>query len=217
VIVDRLPIPDGSAVSRLVCEHWARQQEQGQREQRSVRPFHSAPLHAQSSQQRCSLALHVRYRVILRASSVAKVLLKIACTVPLLHLRSVVVLMPMNPSPLMSLRSRLRSARYVASLAFLAIACHTGTALPPQSLDSPGGKLFNGYVKADVKCFSCHNGDGTGANGPNLAERVPKLSDEAILKAIDEGPSYMPSFKDKLTANEKRGIIAWLRERFKAQ
>jgi mono/diheme cytochrome c family protein len=155
--------------------------------------------------------------VILRASSVAKVLLKIACTVPLLHLRSVVVLMPMNPSPLMSLRSRLRSARYVASLAFLAIACHTGTALPPQSLDSPGGKLFNGYVKADVKCFSCHNGDGTGANGPNLAERVPKLSDEAILKAIDEGPSYMPSFKDKLTANEKRGIIAWLRERFKAQ
>jgi hypothetical protein len=28
-----------------------------------------------------------------------------------------------------------------------AMACHTGTALSPQSLDSPGGKLFNGYVK----------------------------------------------------------------------
>ena len=93
-------------------------------------------------------------------------------------------------------------------------ACHTGTALPPQSLDSPGGKLFNGYTKADVKCFSCHNGDGTGANGPNLAERVPKLSDDAILKAIDEGPSYMPSFKDTLTAEEKREILAWLRQRF---
>jgi mono/diheme cytochrome c family protein len=101
--------------------------------------------------------------------------------------------------------------------AMLAGACHTGTALPPQSLDSPGGKLFNGYAKADVKCFSCHNGDGTGANGPNLAERVPKLSDDAILKAIDEGPSYMPSFKDKLTAEEKREIIAWLRQRFKTQ
>jgi mono/diheme cytochrome c family protein len=111
--------------------------------------------------------------------------------------------------------SRLRSLCFALGLASFAVACHTGTALPPQSLDSPGGKLFNGYVKSDVKCFSCHNGDGTGANGPNLAERVPKLSDEAILKAIDEGPSYMPSFKDKLTATEKRDIIAWLRERFK--
>jgi Cytochrome C oxidase, cbb3-type, subunit III len=97
----------------------------------------------------------------------------------------------------------------------LAIGCHTGTALPPQSLDSPGGKLFNGYVKPDVKCFSCHNGDGTGANGPNLAERVPKLTDDAILHAIDTGPSYMPSFKDRLTDGEKREIVAWLRERFK--
>jgi mono/diheme cytochrome c family protein len=113
------------------------------------------------------------------------------------------------------LTSRLRSLCFAIGTASFAVACHTGTALPPQSLDSPGGKLFNGYVKSDVKCFSCHNGDGTGANGPNLAERVPKLSDEAILKAIDEGPSYMPSFKDKLTASEKRDIIAWLRERFK--
>ena len=125
--------------------------------------------------------------------------------------------MPMNPSPLTSRTSRFRNAALAGGLALLAVACHTGTALPPQSLDSPGGKLFNGYVKSDVKCFSCHNGDGTGANGPNLAERVPKLSDEAILKAIDEGPSYMPSFKDKLTASEKRDIIAWLRERFKTQ
>ncbi len=113
------------------------------------------------------------------------------------------------------LASRLRRLCVASGLAFCAVACHTGTALPAQSLDSPGGRLFNGYVKSDVKCFSCHNGDGTGANGPNLAERVPKLSDEAILKAIDEGPSYMPSFKDKLTAGEKRDIIAWLRERFK--
>jgi mono/diheme cytochrome c family protein len=111
----------------------------------------------------------------------------------------------------------LRSLCLAGGLASFAVACHTGTALPPQSLDSPGGRLFNGYTKPDVKCFSCHNGDGTGANGPNLAERVPKLSDEAILKAIDEGPSYMPSFKDELTASEKRDIIAWLRERFKTQ
>ena len=150
-----------------------------------------------------------------RVFGVAKVLLKKARADLLLYLRLAIVLMPMSPSPI--LMSRLRHAALAGGLALLAVACHTGTALPPQSLDSPGGKLFNGYVKADVKCFSCHNGDGTGANGPNLGERVPKLSDEAILKAIDEGPSYMPSFKDKLTATEKRDIITWLRERFKTQ
>ena len=111
--------------------------------------------------------------------------------------------------------SRLSAFSLAGALALCASACHTGTALPPQSLDSPGGKLFNGYVKEDVKCFGCHNGDGRGANGPNLAERVPKLSDAAILKAINEGPSYMPSFQDKLSDTEKREIIAWLRERFK--
>jgi mono/diheme cytochrome c family protein len=109
-----------------------------------------------------------------------------------------------------------RGAWLACSVGLLAVACHTGTALPPQSLDSPGGKLFNGYVKPDVKCFSCHNGDAMGANGPNLADRVPRLTDDAILKAIDDGPSYMPSFKDKLTEGEKREVIAWLRERFKA-
>ncbi len=115
----------------------------------------------------------------------------------------------------MSVLSRSSVLLLVAAGAVCSVACHTGNALPPQALDSNGGKLFNGYVKEDVKCYGCHNGDGKGANGPNLAERVPKLSDDAILKAINEGPSYMPSFKDKLTDAEKRDIIAWLRERFK--
>lgn len=106
------------------------------------------------------------------------------------------------------------SIKLAGALFLTAVGCHTGTALPQQSLDSPGGRLFNGYVKEDVNCFSCHNGDGNGANGPNLAERVPKLSDAGILRAIDDGPSYMPSFKDKLTQPEKQEIIAWLRHRF---
>lgn len=93
-------------------------------------------------------------------------------------------------------------------------ACSTGKQLPKTALDSSGGQLFNGYVKEDVKCFSCHNGDGKGANGPNLAERIPKLSDEAILKAINDGPSYMPSFKDKLTEDEKKSLVQWMRASF---
>ncbi|MEI9937744.1 MAG: cytochrome c [Pseudomonadota bacterium] len=109
--------------------------------------------------------------------------------------------------------SRARFA-LVGSFALSVVGCHTGVALPQQSLGSPGARLFNGYVKEDVNCFSCHDGDGKGANGPNLAERVPKLSDAAILHAIDSGPSYMPSFKNKLSDAEKHEIIAWLRRRF---
>jgi mono/diheme cytochrome c family protein len=104
---------------------------------------------------------------------------------------------------------------FVATCAIaFATACATGKALPQQALDSRGGLLFNGYVKTDVKCFGCHNGDASGANAPSLATRVPTLTDDAILKAINDGPSYMPSFKDKLTDDEKRSLVAWLRSRF---
>ena len=32
---------------------------------------------------------------------------------------------------------------------------------------------------------------------------MPKLSDDAVIHAIDERPGLMPSFEDKLTAAEK--------------
>jgi mono/diheme cytochrome c family protein len=100
------------------------------------------------------------------------------------------------------------------AVALLSVGCHAGHALPPETLDSPAARLFNGYSKPNVKCYSCHNGDGHGANGPNLSERVPKLSDEGLLSAINEGPSYMPSYRDDLTDAEKRELVSWLRQRF---
>jgi mono/diheme cytochrome c family protein len=110
----------------------------------------------------------------------------------------------------------MKKARFlIAALAVIGSGCAAGTAQPRQSLDAPGALLFNGYTKPNVKCFECHNGDGTGSGrGPNLAERVPKLTDEAIVHAIDDGPGLMPSFKDELTAAEKRDLVLWLRSRF---
>ncbi|MHB8419960.1 MAG: c-type cytochrome [Myxococcales bacterium] len=91
-----------------------------------------------------------------------------------------------------------------------------GVQLPRASLnDDPGALLFNGYTKPDVACFKCHNGDGSGSGrGPSLATRVPKLTDEKIVETMDKGPGIMPSFKDTLTAAEKRQIVLWLRSRF---
>jgi len=100
------------------------------------------------------------------------------------------------------------------ALAAAAASC-AGTQVPADKITSPGEALFNGRTKEDVACYKCHNGDGTGTmRGPDLGKRVPKLSDQQIVEAINTGPGLMPEFKDKLTDDEKKQIIAWLRTRF---
>ncbi len=103
----------------------------------------------------------------------------------------------------------------VSVVAASTLASCAGTQLAATPTSPPGEALFNGRVHEDVNCYKCHNGDGTGTmRGPNLAKRVPGLSDSDIAKAIDEGPGFMPSFKGKVTPDETAQIIAWLRERF---
>jgi mono/diheme cytochrome c family protein len=99
-------------------------------------------------------------------------------------------------------------------LDILAAGC-AGTQTPTERVTSPGEALFNGRVKPDVNCYKCHNGDGAGTwRGPNLAARVPKLSDQEIAKTILEGPGLMPSFKGKVDDADIAAITAWLRQRF---
>ena len=70
-------------------------------------------------------------------------------------------------------------------------------------------------MKPDVACYRCHNGDATGTlRGPNLAKRVPNLTDEQIVSTIQEGPGLMPSFKGKVDNADMMALTAWLRGRF---
>jgi mono/diheme cytochrome c family protein len=95
------------------------------------------------------------------------------------------------------------------------LAACAGTQIPRERIHDPGEMLFNGQVRADINCYECHDGDGTGTGrGPNLGKRVPSLTDTQIIAAIDDGPSIMPSFKDKLSTGEEQQILAWLRHRF---
>ena len=95
------------------------------------------------------------------------------------------------------------------------IAC-AGTQIPRDRITDPGEMIFNGYTVAGVDCYSCHKGDASGTwRGPNLGDLVPKLSDEAIAKAINEGPGMMPSYQGKLDGQQIAAITAWLRGRFK--
>jgi mono/diheme cytochrome c family protein len=78
-----------------------------------------------------------------------------------------------------------------------------------------GRELFNGWIRPDVNCYTCHNGDGAGTwRGPNLGKRVPKLTDAEIASTIAEGPGLMPSFKGKVDGEDVRDLTAWLRARF---
>jgi mono/diheme cytochrome c family protein len=115
--------------------------------------------------------------------------------------------------------SRAKVARAaILSILGMVAACAGGVQSPRSALNQdPGALLFNGYAKADIECFQCHNGDGGGSGrGPNLGDRVPKLSDDQVMKAIDEGPGWMPAFKDKLNETEKKQLVAWLRARFRS-
>ena len=103
----------------------------------------------------------------------------------------------------------------VSVVAVSALGSCAGTQLAATPTSPPGEALFNGRVHEDVNCYKCHNGDGTGTmRGPNLAKRVPGLSEQDIATAIDEGPGLMPAFKGKVTSEETAQIIAWLRQRF---
>jgi len=112
----------------------------------------------------------------------------------------------------------------------LALGACAGAPLPPLASHGstgpgePGGartagelgrELFNGRVRSAVNCYRCHNGDGKGTwRGPNLAKRVPGLTDAEIATTIAEGPGFMPSFRGKVSDAEVGELVAWLRERF---
>jgi mono/diheme cytochrome c family protein len=100
-------------------------------------------------------------------------------------------------------------------LAIGLFAC-AGAQTPRDRITDPGELLFNGHTVAGVDCYSCHKGDGSGTwRGANLAKEVPKLSDEAIAKAINEGPGMMPSYRGKLDDQQMAALTAWLRGKFK--
>jgi mono/diheme cytochrome c family protein len=96
----------------------------------------------------------------------------------------------------------------------LVVSC-AGTQIAKDRISDPGEMLFNGQTVSSIDCYKCHNGDGRGTwRGPNLAERVPKLSDQAIFVAIHEGPGMMPSYQGKIDDQQIAQITAWLRGRF---
>lgn len=106
----------------------------------------------------------------------------------------------------------------LAGLALLAVAC-SEEALPEG--DAHGGDVAAGRIIFDRKCARCHNGNGDGKTP--VAGRFPyaNLVDgvwrgdgtpESIEKQIRNGRDPMPSFERKLTDEQIRQTVEFVRE-----
>ena len=76
-----------------------------------------------------------------------------------------------------------------------------------------------GKMTFEANCSICHGEDGSGDTPigmslmiPDLrSDEVQKLSDAELIAIVTNGKDPMPSFKDKLSADEIKGVIAYVR------
>ena len=76
-----------------------------------------------------------------------------------------------------------------------------------------GKRIFQKY------CASCHGREGTGegyrllgADPANLTSRqTQEKSDEDLLESIHEGQTSMPAWKDRLSKEDRRRVLAYIR------
>lgn len=102
----------------------------------------------------------------------------------------------------------------LALLGCLLLTACAGVPVPREKLgDVAGALLFNGYLKPDVTCYRCHNGEGHGTwRGPDLAQKVLGVDDARLTSSIRDGKGWgMPSYKDTLNDLEIGQLLAWLR------
>ncbi len=106
-------------------------------------------------------------------------------------------------------------------LAVLALAAASCRERPLPEADARAGDLAAGQRIFERKCASCHNSNGDGKTitagrfpYANLLDGVWRSdgSDAAIERQIREGHDPMPKFEGKLTDEEIRQTVTYVRE-----
>jgi len=91
---------------------------------------------------------------------------------------------------------------------------------PPATSAQPGAAPETTAVAAgkaifQANCIACHgaNGKGIGKGKPDFtdAEWQAKESDEELLEVIANGHEKMPAFGDKLTEEQRKEVLAYVR------
>jgi mono/diheme cytochrome c family protein len=63
-----------------------------------------------------------------------------------------------------------------------------------------------------AKCAGCHGADGGGVTGPNLSERVPNLTDDALRDVLSDGTGDMNAVP--LSDAEESVLFDYVRDEF---
>jgi mono/diheme cytochrome c family protein len=114
--------------------------------------------------------------------------------------------------------NRLRSVSVAVLLvgsALLGAAC-TSTDTPALSGDQADDpQLVLGRQVFEDNCARCHGGSGGGGAGPKLSDgevvdAFPEPADQVAL--VREGRDTMPSFADRLSAEEIEAVVRFTRE-----
>lgn len=106
----------------------------------------------------------------------------------------------------------------VMGLAAIAVGSQFAIAAPKEA-DSPSADYADGKRIFTRYCAGCHGPEGKGDGylllGPepaNLARPATKIkSDVALLQIIHEGKPNMPSWKVRLSENESRAVLDYIR------
>lgn len=76
--------------------------------------------------------------------------------------------------------------------------------------DRPGAQIFNGIVRADVRCARCHGDIGQGARALALVKNGKTIPRDLFIKTVLNGRDKMPPFESVLTEKDIVEIITWL-------
>ncbi len=75
----------------------------------------------------------------------------------------------------------------------------------------PGAQIFNGMVRADVRCYRCHGEIGQGTSrAPALTTNGKTIPHDLFIKTVLNGRDRMPPFDSVLSEKDIGEIIKWL-------
>jgi mono/diheme cytochrome c family protein len=80
---------------------------------------------------------------------------------------------------------------------------------PPQQVVDQGDAAKGEQVFAD-NCAACHGADGEGGSGPKLAGDQAYTDPAVVVDQIRDGGGGMPSFRDRLSAQELADVSAFV-------
>jgi mono/diheme cytochrome c family protein len=132
------------------------------------------------------------------------------------------------------MKNLLFAATLVAVLAISLAGCQGSSNSQPPASPTPTpagpGKLdpmAQTKLNYEDNCATCHKPDGTGGRMTVKGEKlnVPDLtkghalrhSDKEMEEQIADGGDGMPQFKDKLTADQIKDLVAYIRKAFQGK